>query len=269
MEDKQMEEQTPDHQGGEPQPTHLPPTPPHEQTPPQNRESPDEQVIREGIEKALRKVTEINDRTARYIASQLHEGQASALYGLASTGAIAETVQNELTRSYDQQTDRVQNWITWLGSYCHNREDKGPVPDWAASAAAIDRAEEEAQARQELMHRISAAGATTLGRLATVTINDDTAEEITDGQADDQQRAEPDTFSWTDAARWSPDSPDDELTRDRLNALFTETPDQELGTIEHMGRFGLLKREDRPGGLVLSQNATASGVCGRQARTNG
>jgi hypothetical protein len=102
------------HQGGDPQPTQPPPAPPHEQTPPPNQESQDEQVIRQGIEQALHEATEITDRTARYIASQLYEGQTSALYSLASTGAIAETLSDELTRDFDQQTTQVQNWITWL-----------------------------------------------------------------------------------------------------------------------------------------------------------
>lgn len=142
--------------GGEPE--YLPLVPPPE-------ESPDEQVIRQGIEQAQREGTEIDDRTARYIAAQLHEGQTSALYRLASTGAVAEAVQDELTQGFDQQTDQVQDWINWLGTYCLNRQDKGPAPGWAESAAAIDRAEEEARARADLMERISTAGTTTLGRL--------------------------------------------------------------------------------------------------------
>lgn len=232
--------------GGEPE--YLPLVPPPE-------ESHDEQVIRQGIEEALREGTEINDHTARYIASQLHEGQTSALYSLASTGAIAEAVQNELTREFDQQTEQVRNWINWLGTYCLNRQDKGPVLGWAESAAAIDRAEEEARAHADLMERIATAGTTTLGRLATVTTVGDTAEDITD----DQQRDEPDTFSWTDTARWSPAqvarTEDDSNERDRLDTLFTEIPDQEIGTVDDISWFGLLKHKDRPGGLVLSQNA--------------
>jgi hypothetical protein len=105
------------------------------------------------------------------------------------------------------------------------------------------------------MHRISAASVTTLGRVTAAITVSDTAEDTTDHQTDDQQPAEPDTFSWTDAAHWSPTSPNDELTRDRLAPLFTEIPDQELGTLEHMGWFGLLKHEGRPGGLMLSQNS--------------
>src|SRR5882724_3380147 len=100
--------------------------------PPQ--ETGDERVIREGIERALRDGTEIDDRTARYIASQLHEGQASALYSLASSGAIAEEVHAELTRDFDHQPEHVRNWINWLGTYCLNREWKGPVTGWVEQA---------------------------------------------------------------------------------------------------------------------------------------
>src|SRR5437763_10512295 len=96
-------------QGGEQPPTTI-------EAAEQHQETGNERVIREGIERALRDGTEIDDRTARYIASQLHEGQASALYGLASTGAIAEEVHAELTRDFDQQDDQVKNWVNWLGT---------------------------------------------------------------------------------------------------------------------------------------------------------
>ncbi|HSV67496.1 MAG TPA: hypothetical protein VLJ59_16525 [Mycobacteriales bacterium] len=107
--------------------------------------------------------TEIDDRTARCIATQLHDGQASALYGLASSGAIAEEVHTELTQDFDQQPDQVKHWINWLGTYCLNREDQGPVPGWAESAAThqTEQEAEEAQARQDLRQRISTAGVLT------------------------------------------------------------------------------------------------------------
>ena len=38
-----------------------------------HHESGDERVIREGIERALAEGTDIDDRTARYTAGQLHE----------------------------------------------------------------------------------------------------------------------------------------------------------------------------------------------------
>jgi hypothetical protein len=47
-------------------------------------ESWNERIIRTGIEAAQSEEREIDDRTARYIASQLHGGQASALYSLAA-----------------------------------------------------------------------------------------------------------------------------------------------------------------------------------------
>lgn len=150
-------------EGGELQDTHLHIVPPAEE-----QESHDERVIREGIEAALRENREIDDQTARYIASQLHEGQASALYSLASTGAIAEEVHDELTRDFDQQTDQVKWWVNWLGTYCLNREHKGPVSGWVESAAAIDRQEDEDAARHALFERISAAGVQTLGEVATI-----------------------------------------------------------------------------------------------------
>lgn len=104
------------------------------------------------------------------------------------------------------------------------------------------------------MRHISAAGTTTPGAVATVAMTGDTTEHI----AADQ---ETDTFSWTDAARWSPAqaqvarTEDESNERDRLNALFCEIPDQEIGSTENIGWFGLLKREGQPSGIVLSRNA--------------
>jgi len=151
------------------------------------------------------------------------------------------------------------------------------------SAAAIDRAEvrtaeqredyeDEAQAHQALMERISAAGVTTLGHVATVitfseatshTTGDSTQASTPDSHHDDQAAShpnepektdDPDTFPWTDAARWTPNGGQDELARDRLDVLFGEIPDEEIGSVEDIGWFGLLRHRDRPG-VVLSQNS--------------
>jgi len=70
----------------------------------------------------------------------------------------------------------------------------------------------------------------------------------------DDDRHEVDTHPWTDAVRWRPDSPTDELARERLDELFTEIPDEEVGSVRDIGWFGLLKHAGRPGGVVLSQN---------------
>lgn len=204
-----------------------------EQAEAHRQESHDERVIREGIEAALVEERNIDDRTARYIASQLHEGQASALYALASSGAILDEVHDELTRDYNQQPEVVQNWINWLGVYCMDRPDAGPVEGWAARAAEQDRAEEEAQARQELMERISAAGVTTLGEVAVV-IQADDATEPDDGtpEPDDTEDADDvaGTFvSWADAMRYRPDDVDivagDDSSSEQPQAGEGEGPD--------------------------------------------
>src|SRR6266542_5894615 len=228
-------------QGGE-----QPPTPPTETLP--HQETGNERVIREGIERALRDGAEIDNRTARYIASQLHEGQASALYSLASTGAIAEEVHAELTRDFDQHPDQVKNWINWLGTYCLNREWKGPVTGWVENADAQDRA--------DLMQRIAAACVRTLGHVATV-IDPSTGSEVATAAGDHDQDDASTYASWADAATWSPDKDRqaDELARSRLDELFGEIPDEEIGTVEDIGWFGLLRHEGRPGGIVLSQNS--------------
>jgi hypothetical protein len=107
-------------------------------------------VIERGIAAALRDDRDIDDRTARYIASQLHEGQASALYSLASTGNIEEPViHDELTHDFDRQSETIKRWINWLGFYCLNRADKGPVEGWTRQAAAQDRADLELLRRNQ------------------------------------------------------------------------------------------------------------------------
>ncbi len=100
-----------------------------------------EWVIEEGIKAALREGRSIDDRTAHYIAAQLHEGQDTALYGLASTGHVGPQIDAELAQGYHLQTDQVRKWIRWLGGYCAFRQDLGSVPGWTEAVAALDRAD--------------------------------------------------------------------------------------------------------------------------------
>lgn len=116
--------------------------------PPATDESWDERVIREGIEAAVTEGRPIDDRTARYIASQLHGGQSSALYVLASSGAVLPEVFTELDHDRVEQEADVRRWIACLTLYCASRVDVGPVRGWAEQAEADDRV--------ELMRRISA-----------------------------------------------------------------------------------------------------------------
>src|SRR6185437_7935873 len=123
-------------------------------------ESWDERVIREGIEAARAEGRPIDDRTARYIASQLHGGQASALYTLASSGAIRPEVFDELDRDRVEQPTLVRGWLACLTVYCAVRGESGPIEGWAEQS--------EEQDRTDLMARIAGGGARTLGELAVI-----------------------------------------------------------------------------------------------------
>jgi antirestriction protein len=106
--------------------------------------------------------------------------------------------------------------------------------------------DDEAEARQALFEHISATGVTTLGEIATVGVQD--------------QEDEPDDFPWVDAATWSPaevartsyDEP--RYSPDELDALFGEPPDEEVGSVDELGWYGLVRHEDQPGGLILVQD---------------
>jgi hypothetical protein len=56
----------------------------------------DDQLIHFHITEALREDRPIDDATARTVASQLHGGQASPLYALASSGALVDGLTAEL-----------------------------------------------------------------------------------------------------------------------------------------------------------------------------
>lgn len=240
----------------------------------------DQQLIHYHITEALRKDRPIDHATARCIAAQLHGGQASALYALTSSGALVDGLTGELESwRRDETPVEVEPWLDALDEYLGSRGDPNPIEGWhqlwptpperqddepdtgeeerppfttptctIGQHAVTANLEDESDERQELMWRISAGGVTTLGRMATI-VDGNTTEDNTDDQAN-----EPDGFPWTDAARWSPNSTHDELALDRLDTLFGEVPDEAIGSVEDIGWFGLLKHEDRPGGVVLSQN---------------
>lgn len=204
-------------------------------------ESWDERVIREGIETAIAEGRAIDDRTARYIAGQLHGGQATALYALASSGAIQSEVFDELDHDRVQQQP-VRRWIACLSVYCASRGDDGPVAGWAEQT--------EAQDRIELVERLNAVG-TPLGQIATVHAGDTAF-------SNEPNEDEPDVFHWGDAARWSPS--DDPTTRaprhpalseEQLDELFGEQADEEMGDVSDLGWYGLVRRPSQPGGYIL------------------
>src|SRR5690242_709489 len=161
--------------GGEPYQDNEPQLPPEEFW--------DERIIREGLEAAQRGEREIDDRTARYIAGQLHGGQASALYALTSSGAIVEEEVYSELEATGEQLPAVRRWTEALAAYCRARPDKRPVLGWVENAAEQDRAQLAAEHRE---------------------------------------------------------------------ALFAEPPDEELGSIQELGWYGLRRHEGRSGGAVLS-----------------
>jgi hypothetical protein len=155
----------------------------------------DEWVIEEGIKAALREGRSIDDRTAHYIAAQLHEGQDTDLYSLTSTGHVGPAIDAELGRGYHLQTDQVRKWIRWLGGYCAFRQDLGSVPNWTESTAAQNRADSVAIREAE-------------------------------------RTQDPD---------W-------------LDSLFGEQPSEQVGSVDELGWYGLVRHEGRPGGYVLRQD---------------
>lgn len=206
-------------------------------------ESWDERVIREGIDAAVTEGRPIDDRTARYIAGQLHGGQGSALYALASSGAIDERVFNELDQDRTERPAVIRSWLSCLTIYCASRSERGPVDGWVEQA--------EAQDRTDLMRRISAADVSTLGNVAIVE---------TSGEPEEDDNDEADTYSWADAATWTAalDAEDIRTTIDRaglaeeeFDALFAGDADEEVSDVDELGWYGILRWKDRPGGLLL------------------
>jgi antirestriction protein len=205
-------------------------------------ESWDERVIREGIDAAVSDGRAIDNRTARYIAGQLHDGQVSALYSLASCGNIDPGVYDELDRGRAEQPEDIRRWIAALSVYCATRADQGPVEGWVEQAESLDRI--------ELFNQITAAGRP-LHEIATV----GDAEGLT--VDDDSDFDDVDDMPWTDSAHWRPedavsgDQIEDQLPDTELDELFGGPADEEIGAVEELGWFGLVRQAEVPGGMVL------------------
>jgi len=215
----------------------------------------DAQLIYLNITEALREGRAIDHATVRAIAAGLHSGQATALYALASSGAVVDGLASELEQCRADSTlgVEVEPWFDALDDYLAHRDSPEPIEGWAdlwpmqPSAANSD---DEAEARANLMARISAASVTTLGEVATIVdlANSTTANEV-------------DRFSWADASRWDPDAVASEdvalhpdFTDDEVDAMFGDGADLEIGTLDDLGWFGLARWHDRPGGLILRRD---------------
>jgi len=95
------------------------------------QESGDLARIAQGIAAAELADRNIDDATARLIASQLHGGQSSALYSLASCGAVDyRDLRIELLADYDRSPDDVRRMIDHLGTYVIEHDGRGSVEGW-------------------------------------------------------------------------------------------------------------------------------------------
>lgn len=92
----------------------------------------DDHIIYYHITEALREARPVDHATARAIASQLHGGQASALYSLASSGALVPELRSEIDRWRSDQDSgiAVEPWLDALDEYVECRSDADPVPGW-------------------------------------------------------------------------------------------------------------------------------------------
>lgn len=94
----------------------------------------DSELINEAIAQAAEAGVPIDHAAARMIAAMLHDGQASATYSFASTGAIDEDrLLSEMLTTFvhpDTEPD-VKQWIDKFAQYMTSREDKGAQEGWA------------------------------------------------------------------------------------------------------------------------------------------
>lgn len=94
----------------------------------------DDALVDYYLEQANTEETGIDSACARVIASQLHDGQASALHDFVTTGIVDyERISRELEATLqDPEIDEhAQDRIAVLVTYLQSREDTGPVEGWS------------------------------------------------------------------------------------------------------------------------------------------
>ena len=113
-----------------------PPRYPDDDQPDRSDAVDDAQRIQRGIADAVLDDRPIDDATARRIASLLHCGQASPLYGLASSGALPDGIEAELAATAAELPVEYESWIEALTSYLTARgPDRAARTGWAALTA--------------------------------------------------------------------------------------------------------------------------------------
>lgn len=107
--------------------------PHHEHEPDPALPTGDEARITRGIADAMSDGRTIDDATARRSAAQLHGGQASALYALASSGAVEPEVLTEIADATGALPMTYETWGDALLDYVRDRaraRDHGPRRAW-------------------------------------------------------------------------------------------------------------------------------------------
>jgi hypothetical protein len=183
-----MEQHNP-HSGGSP-PEHQPPRP--ELNP--DALSPEDEVrLAEHVQSVVQTGEPLDDTAARSMAVLLHDGEGSGLLELARTGTVrnAAELRLELAVWKHSGLPGIGTWLIAFDQYLTNRIDHGPVDGWQqlwplpppGTETAAPPPDNEEAVRTELMERITAAGVTTLGEVATIL----TVEQEPDGEPEADQ----------------------------------------------------------------------------------
>ena len=96
-------------------------------------ETDEERLIRLSIDNAAELDLPITDQAVRLIAGLIHGGQATAMYSLASCGAInMHGLEREVVLDYnDPSTVEPQiSWLAAIAGYAGAHGDRGPVEGW-------------------------------------------------------------------------------------------------------------------------------------------
>ena len=103
---------------------------PNENLQPEDRQAAEiRERIGEAVEAAFNTGRRINDVTAKRIASSIAP-DAGALREFADTGAILPEIELEIATVVESAPDVPSDWLTALGHYCEDRQQKGAMSFW-------------------------------------------------------------------------------------------------------------------------------------------
>lgn len=151
----------------------------------------DEQRIQRGIADALNEQRPIDDATARRIAARLHAGPDSALYALASSGALPDRLEREIGESAQDLPPELDSWNDALLDYAEARgEDRGPREGWV-EVTADDPEQQAIEAARAAASRERRADRARLERYVELGVDPGDAEALIEfGHLSREQRAQ-------------------------------------------------------------------------------